>query len=100
MRGPKEEALAREAGDAAIRRPILGPDQLDDLARTVLALAREVWVLRDRQRITELVLAERGIAIAEAIDAYRPDAETQRMLDAERAAFVQGLLENLAPKRD
>lgn len=99
MRGLKEEALAREAGDAAIRRPILGPDQLDDLARTVLALAREVWVLRDRQRITELVLAERGIAIAAAIDAYQPDASTQQALDAERATFVRGLMENLAPTR-
>lgn len=100
MRGLKEEALARAAADAAIRQPILGPDQVDDLARTVLALAREVWVLRDRQRVTEAVLAERGIAITEAIESYQPSAELQKKLDADRAAFVQGLMANLVPKRD
>ncbi len=98
MRGPKEDALARAAADEAIRQPILGPDQIDDLARTLLALAREVWVLRDRQRILEAVLEERGVAVADAIERYQPGPELQQQLDADRKAFVQGLMASLAPK--
>jgi len=90
-------ATGGDAANAAQSFQFLKPDQLDDLARAFLHLAREVWVLRDRQRIFEAALAERGIDVAEAIDRYQPSADLQRQLDAERAAFVRTLLGALAP---
>lgn len=75
----------------------LQPHRLDDLARSMLALAREVWVLRDRQRIMEAVLAERGIDVSDAIERYQPGPELKEVLDAERKAFVGALLQPLAP---
>lgn len=94
---PAAPARANATGAAPTRFEFLAPEQLDDLGRAVLTLAREVWVLRDRQRILEHVLAERGVDVADAIDRYQPGPELQKRLDAERAAFVKELLGALAP---
>jgi hypothetical protein len=93
----EREAAARAATERATGVRLLGPDQVDDLARAVLMLAREVWVLRDRQRILETVLAERGIDVVEAVERHQPGPELQQKLDAERREFVRGLLRTLAP---
>lgn len=97
MSGVHDEARARDAADLASRARFLGPDQVDDLARAVITLAREVWVLRDRQRVLEAVLGEKGIDVAQAIEHYQPSPELQAKLDAERKAFVQGLMQALVP---
>ncbi|MEM6808333.1 MAG: hypothetical protein AAF229_15150 [Pseudomonadota bacterium] len=55
----------------------------------LVSLAREVWVLTDRQLVTEKLLAESGIDLADAIDRYRPDDAFQAMLDARREEFMQ-----------
>ena len=39
----------------------LAPDQIDDVANALLVLARELWVVKDRQRVLEALLAENGI---------------------------------------
>lgn len=78
---------------------MLGPEQVDDLAEALLVLARELWVVRDRQIVTELILAERGIDVAEAIDAYEPDAAVQARLDAERDRLVELLARALGGER-
>lgn len=80
-------------------RRILAPEQIDDLAEALLALARELWVVRDRQIITELVLAERGIDIRAAVDAYEPGAAVQAHLDAERDRMVGRLAKALSGER-
>ena len=97
MSGVHDEALARAAADAAVEQTFLGPDQVDDLARTLLQLAREVWVLRDRQRVLETVLEEKGISVTDAVERFQPGPELQKQLDAERKAFVQGLMKTLVP---
>jgi hypothetical protein len=97
MSGVDDEARARAQADAAVRQTYLGADQIDDLARTLLQLAREVWVLRDRQRVLEAVLEDRGIAVSEAVERYQPGPQLQKQLDAERKAFVQGLMKTLVP---
>jgi hypothetical protein len=97
MSGEQDEARARAAAELASRAKFLGPDQVDDLARAVITLAREVWVLRDRQRVLEAVLAEKGIEVAQAIEHHQPSAELQARLDAEPKAFVQGLMQALVP---
>jgi hypothetical protein len=74
--------------DTTPPRRILKPDQIDDVAKAVLALARELWVTRDRQIAVEAVLAARGIDIAAAVDAFEPDAETQKRLNTERDRLI------------
>lgn len=90
-----------KAGAAASRAASVGrmlhPDQIDDLGRAVLLLARELWVTKDRQRVLEAVLEERGIAVAEAIRDYRPDEALAAELKAERDRFTQSLIIALCP---
>lgn len=74
--------------DTTPPRRILKPEQIDDVAKAVLALARELWVTRDRQIAVEAVLAARGIDIAAEVDAFEPDIELQKRLDAERNRLI------------
>ncbi|SDC83790.1 hypothetical protein SAMN05444678_10669 [Sphingomonas sp. YR710] len=69
-------------------RRILTPDRIDDVAKAVLALARELWVLRDRQIVTEAVLATRGIDIRAEVDRFQPDPALQAGLDRERDRII------------
>lgn len=54
---------------------------LDRLLESVMVLSAELWVERDRRRVLEKLLAERGIVSDEDIESYTPNAEE----DAERA---------------
>jgi hypothetical protein len=64
---------------------------LDRAFGVVMALAQEVWVLRDRVAAMEAQLAERG-----ALDVARLNEEPQSdERAAERDAFVAHLLQNL-----
>ena len=74
--------------DTTPPRRILKPEQIDDVAKGLLALARELWVTRDRQIAVEAVLAARGIDIAAEVDAFEPDSELQKRLDAERNHLI------------
>ena len=76
-------------------RTILRPDQLDDVAQAVLALARERWVTIDRQLILEAVLAERGIDVAKEIDAFEPDAAMLARLAARRGQLLGAVTDAL-----
>ena len=74
--------------DITAPRQILAPDRIDDVAKSVLALTRELWVMRDRQIVTEAVLASRGIDLREELDGFQPDAALQAKLDAERDRII------------
>jgi hypothetical protein len=64
---------------------------LDRALGVVMALAQEVWVLRDRVMAMEAQLAERG-----ALDVAKLNEEPARdERAAEREAFVQHLMQNL-----
>ena len=64
---------------------------LDRAFGVVMALAQEVWVLRDRLAAMEAQLAERGV-----LDAARLSAEPERdERAAEREAFVANLMQQL-----
>jgi hypothetical protein len=64
---------------------------LDRAFGVVMALAQEVWVLRDRVAAMEAQLAERGLLDAAKLDA-EPSTDPRA---AERDAFVAHLLQNL-----
>jgi hypothetical protein len=67
---------------------------LDRLMGVVMALATEVYVLRDRLRALEARLAESGTLRPGALDAD-PSPEELAASAAEREAFVANLLEPL-----
>lgn len=70
---------------------ILGSDQVDDLARGVLALTREVWVLTDRLCVLEQVLESQGIPTAQ-IDTFQPDQALQDKLAARRKDMIDTVM--------
>ena len=67
------------------------------LLQMVLNLTRELWVLKDRQLVTERLLAERGIDLSAEIDRYRPEGEFAQALDAQRRQLLERLLEPALP---
>ena len=69
-------AAAGKSEPAFLSHPLL-----DRLVESVMVLTAELWVERDRRRILEELLKERGILSAADIESYAPAAEQ----DAERA---------------
>lgn len=80
-----------KGGDVTADRQILPPTRIDDLAEAVLALARELWVVCDRQIVTEALLAKHGITSSD-IDAHEPDADTEARLTTRRQQILDNLL--------
>lgn len=78
---------------AAGRRPAFAPDpNTDRLVAMTLALAGEVWVLRERLDSVERLL-ERGGALAPGqVDAFVADGATAQAREAARAAFLDRVL--------
>jgi hypothetical protein len=69
-------------------------------AAALLTMARELWVLRDRQRVLEELLAARGVVGAGDVDAWQPDASRQAEIDAECQAFVQRIVAGMGRAAD
>jgi hypothetical protein len=77
--------------DPTPERTIWAPESLDRVADAVLALTRELWVMRDRQMALEAVLARHGIDAATAVDGFTPDADFQARLDTERDRLIEAV---------
>lgn len=78
-----------------MKRRTLEPEDIKHLGQAFLSLAKEVWVLRDRQRVLEGVLERHGIPAQEEVNNFVPDEETSKFLEAERSAFIRSLLDAL-----
>ena len=65
---------------------------VDDLGRMVMALAQEVWVMRDRMAITEKLLEEKAGITPDQIDDYVADASTKAAIEALRDRFAAKVL--------
>ena len=64
---------------------------VDNLIEIVLELGSELWVQRERSRIVQQLLAERGVVTADAIQqCIASEAEVGRSA-AERQAFIDRL---------
>lgn len=85
--------------DPTPERKILSTDALDRVADAVLALARELWVTRDRQMVLEAILAGHGIDAAKAINDFTPDAAFQARLDDERDRLIEAVADALDGQR-
>ena len=81
-------------GDRTPERTILPPDRLDDVGEAVIALAREIWVLTDRQMVLEAVLGEQGID-TNRIETYQPDEATAEKMRQRRQQIIDNLLHAL-----
>lgn len=76
-----------------------GPDFSPQLLQAIAALAEEVWILRDRQRVLEAVLASHDLDLREEIDRFTPDAAMSAALDAERRAFIGKVMQAFGDSR-
>jgi hypothetical protein len=75
----------------------LAPDQIDDVANALLVLARELWVIKDRQRVLEALLAENGIVFPGAVRDYQPGPALAAELETERVRYTNALMMALCP---
>ena len=75
-------------------RQFLGPHQIDDVARALIALTREVWVLTDRQILLERLLDRHGIDTS-ALDTTDPDSAATAELDRRREQLLSAVLGQL-----
>jgi len=66
--------------------------QTDDLARIVMALAQEVWVMRDRMFVTEALLEEKAGITGEQIEDFALQPEMAAALQAMRDRFATKVL--------
>lgn len=91
-------------GAAASRRTrhaqLLQPQQIDDVANALLVLARELWVVKDRQRVLEALLAEHNIVQPNAVTDHQPGAALADELAIERSRYTASLMEALCPSSD
>jgi hypothetical protein len=69
-----------------VSRKALTPDQLDNLGLALIEMAKEMWVMKDRQMITEALLKEKGL-LAD-LDAYQPGPELATLIANERKRFL------------
>ncbi len=83
--GPKAGGMSEDRMTTDAR---LDTGNVDDLGRMLMALVQEVWVMRDRMAITELLLAERAGITAADIDDYVPSAATRAELERLRDQFA------------
>jgi hypothetical protein len=84
--------------------PVVGPEAeqtffadpaIDRLVGMVFSLTAEVHVLRDRMKLLEDTLAQRGIVYPAALDAMIPEGALEARIAADRAPLVRHVLEAL-----
>ncbi|MBL8642911.1 MAG: hypothetical protein JNK21_03175 [Rhodospirillaceae bacterium] len=77
---------------------------IDHLLEIVLQLGAEIWITRDRQMVTEYLLATEGKVTPEMIESFKPPAEWREKMREERRNFTrrlyQCLYEGIAPPGD
>jgi len=70
-------------------------EEIKSLGDAVIALTQEVWVLSDRQKVLEAVLAEAGVIAPAAVQAFQPDTALAAKLASAREALINNVLHAL-----
>lgn len=73
-------SLELTPNDTAVRR--------DPAAQLALLLAKELWVLKDRQLVLEAVLTQQGIPVRDLVERYQPTELDRQVIDAARKRFA------------
>jgi len=81
------------------RAVYMGNIMIDNLVEAVVALGAEVWSNRQRQKILEALLTEKGIT-EDMIEAYMPSEQEKESWKVDRDAFVQRTMTVLAKQAD
>lgn len=79
-------------------RVTLTQQDVAGLGQAVMALTQELWIVKDRMRVMEAVLADRGIDIMDDIDRYQPGEALQKELNESGKNLVSNIVEALAPQ--
>ncbi len=74
----------------------LGNPAVDDLMTTVIALGAEIWALRRRVWITEILMQEGKKVTPAMIEAYVPTPEQEEQFKKERDMFVRTAFGHMA----
>ncbi len=61
---------------------------VDELLAVTMALAQELWAVRERQSAYESIAKSKGLALEDEAERHRFSASEREKLDAERAAFI------------
>jgi acetoin utilization deacetylase AcuC-like enzyme len=69
---------------------------IDHLIEIVLQLGAELWVVKDRQMVTEHLLATHGKVTPEMIEQFSPTPEMRERLRDERKALTKRLYQCLS----
>ena len=75
---------------------ILKDADIDNVAHALIALAHEVWIIKDRTIVLESVLAKHGIDAEAEVDAFEPDAHARERLDDAGQKLMSSILTSLA----
>ena len=70
----------------------LDSNNVDDLARMLMALVQEVWIMRDRMAVTEQLLEEKLGISAEDIDNFVGSPEYSEAIRAMRDNFAMRIV--------
>ncbi len=81
------------------RAYFFGDIMMDNVITAVVALGAEVWTNRQRQKILEALLEEKGVS-SEMIEAYMPSEEQKEQWKNDRDAFVARTMHVLAREAD
>ncbi len=79
----------------ARKRSALRPTDIDRVGAAIWTLTKELWIVKDRQAVTEVILKTRGIDISAEIDAHQPDPALEAKLAAERKSLVNKITQEL-----
>ena len=74
---------------------IFGPEQIDNVARAVLTLTREVVVLTDRVMVLDEILGQKGVDVSDAVDSYQPSEEFQERANGAMQTITRDVLDAL-----
>ena len=71
---------------------ILDAADIDRLGQAIVSLTKEIWILRDRQRVLEQLLVEHNVLAPDAVATYVPDQALSDELQSERQALISSVL--------
>lgn len=78
--------------DSPQTEAVFTAESTDDLARMVMALTQEVWVIRDRMFITERLLEAKAGITPEQIDDFVLDPVMEKELAKERDRYAAKII--------
>ncbi len=84
-----------EAGKVKLRDTVRGKryrffdaQGVDELVSMVMALAQELWTVKERNAVIESLIEEKGIIDSDNIENYPLSDDQKEKLDEERQAFI------------